>query len=55
MAYLKDKGDFQFELAVGSSGVFGVWLGDRLIYSKFNTKVFPDHEKLWRQIESEPH
>lgn len=49
---MKDRGQFEFELVVGSKGVFDVYHDGTLIYSKFAHGRFPEHDEIVRAIQA---
>ena len=45
--------EIEIEFVEGSGGVFDVFLGDKILYSKHQTYRFPESEEIIEAIRSE--
>ena len=51
-AKIKEACGIEPELIGGSNGIFDIAVNGQLIYSKFETGVFPDEEKIVESVKN---
>ncbi|AWR96467.1 SelT/SelW/SelH family protein [Acidianus sulfidivorans JP7] len=42
--------DIKVELVQGKNGIFDVYIGDNLIFSRYEAKRFPEEEEILKEI-----